>query len=76
MTSYKNKSRFQWGKIPLKTYILKSTLIVSACVVSIIAPLTLPIFATISLLTGSMSYMLGPFIILDLKTIITFIIES
>ena len=73
-----SKPLFQWGwgKIPLKTYILKSTLIVSACVVSVIALSTLPIFATVSLLTGSMSYMLGPFIILDLKTIITFIIES
>lgn len=60
----------------LKSYIIKGVLIVSICATSIVAPITLPIFIAISLWTGSISYMIIPFLILDLKTIVTFIIEN
>jgi hypothetical protein len=60
----------------LKTYTIKGVLITSACVVGLIAPLTLPIFAIISLWTKSPSYMMNAFILLDLKSVVTFILDS
>ena len=72
------KQEKKWHKCAKKLFkkVVKGTLIVSACTISLVAPITLPIFAVVSICTGSTSYLLGPFIILDLKTIITFIIES
>jgi hypothetical protein len=60
----------------LKKYFFKSTLIISVCTISIIAPLALPIFSIISFVTWNKSYMLCSFIIVELKDIITFIIDS
>jgi hypothetical protein len=74
VTNQDKKWRKCVGKMLKK--MIKGILIVSTCAISLVAPITLPIFAVVSIYTGSMSYMLGPFIILDLKTIITFIIES
>lgn len=53
----------------------KGTLIMGACVTSLILPFSLPIFLVVSALTKSTSYLTLPFLILDLKTIIVFIIE-
>lgn len=58
------------------TILLKGTLIGGVCAICLIAPITLPVFAVASIISGSKSYMLAPFIILDLKTIVTFIVES
>jgi hypothetical protein len=63
-------------KMKFGTMLLKGTLIGGVCAISLIAPITLPIFAVVSIITCSKSYMLAPFIILDLKTIVTFIVES
>jgi hypothetical protein len=60
----------------VKIWTIKGLLITSICLTSIIAPITLPIFVVVSLCTGLTSYLMLPFIILDLKTIIIFIIES
>jgi hypothetical protein len=59
-----------------KRIMFKSLGIALACTTSIIALLSLPVFLIVSLLKKSISFLEYPFIILDLKTIIVFIIES
>ena len=60
----------------LKRNIIKSFIIASTISISLVAPLTLPIFAVVCIATQSTSLLSVPFMILELKTIITFIIES
>lgn len=60
----------------LKRCTVKTTLITLTLATSLIIPITLPVFIIICFWTKSTTYLSIPFIFLDLKTIITFIIES
>lgn len=55
---------------------MKGLAITVSCLAGLIAPLTLPIFAVVAISTRQASYLLCPFIIVELKSIITFIVES
>jgi len=65
---------FNFRKV-IKKYLLKSTLVISVLTLSLIAPLTFPIFLSIAIVDKNWSYMSFPFIMLEIKTIITFIID-
>jgi hypothetical protein len=60
----------------VKTFVLKSTTMIGVCCACVAAPLTFPVFAVVALATRSPAYLTIPFIILDLKTILTFIYNS
>jgi hypothetical protein len=59
----------------LKKKLFKGILISSICILSIVAPLTLPFFAVLAICLKNKAYLTIPCIILDLKTIIKFIID-
>lgn len=56
-----------------KKYLIKGIIISSVCILGVCAPIAFPITMVISALTKSTKYLFLPFLILDLKTIITFI---
>lgn len=60
----------------IQVCMIKGTLIASACFLSLVIPLTLPIFIPIALIAKNSSYMTIPLMIFEIKTIITFIVDA
>lgn len=65
-----------YQKVNLKKVVLKGLFITSTVIIAFFAPLTLPIFITFSICTCNKSYMFFPFMILDLNTILDFILNN
>lgn len=59
-----------------KKFFCKGAIILSIVGLSAVMPLTLPFFAVVSICTYNKEYMTLPFIILDLRTIISFVVNA
>ena len=64
-----------YKKLKFKKVALKGLLVISTIVIALAAPLTLPIFVSLSLCTCNKAYMFFPFMLLDLNTILCFILK-
>jgi hypothetical protein len=59
----------------LKKKLFKGILISSTCLLGLVAPLTLPLFVVLAGCFKNKAYLTIPFLILDIKSIIKFIID-